>query len=85
MNFLTNLFAILIAKFAAWLFDKSLVLFEEKLQREKTENQIDRDLENLEHAYKEAINGQPITKEQREKINRAISNFIRPNNPNNGL
>jgi hypothetical protein len=41
------------------------------------EAEIDARLVAVKAAYSEALDGKPVTKEQREKINRAISDFIR--------
>ncbi len=40
-------------------------------------------LEKMKRAYKEAFDGTPVTKEQRKKLNEAISIFIR--NDDGGL
>lgn len=60
----------------------------EKIQTEKNvwndNADVDARLNNLRDAYKESFNGEPVTPEQREKLKKAIREFI-SGGPNGGL
>lgn len=68
----------------SWLFTKGLEHFNKLQEKNDSEGVIDEKLKTLKVAYKEAFNGEPITKEQRAKLNKAVADFIR-NPTSNGV
>jgi hypothetical protein len=72
----------IVAAVLSWLFTKGLELYHSKRSSMESDQAIDAHLKAFKAAYKDAFNGQPVTKEQREKLNQAIADFIR--NPHGG-
>lgn len=66
------------SKLLAW----ALSFIQAKQQQVATDKDIDNKLATVKEAYKEAIDGEKVTPEQRKKVNQALSDFIR--NPGNG-
>lgn len=77
MSFLGNLLASMLMKLLPWLVAKGLEWFKSKQQTDQTNDDIDKRLERLKAAYKDAFTEAPVTPEQREELKRAISDFIR--------
>lgn len=61
------------SRLLTWVLEKN----SKKAQTPINEAIIDERLKAVKDSYVEGFDGKPITKEQREKINKAISNFIR--------
>lgn len=70
---LASIIVAVLSKVASKLLER--YHFEQDILESK--NQIDERLKNFKDAYVEAFDGHPITVEQREKLKKAISNFIR--------
>ncbi len=67
----------LMTKLTSWLFAKGLEVIHSKQDQATTDADIDARLASFKNAYKEAFNGQPVTSEQKQKLNQAIADFIR--------
>lgn len=67
----------LITNLGSWLMARALEAIHSKQQQASTDSQIDQRLAGVKAAYKEAFNGQPVTPDQRAKLNQAIADFIR--------
>lgn len=77
-----NIIVQILTKLGSWLFAKVLEFYHGKQEQKNTDEDIDNKLNQFKEAYKEAFDGQPITPEQRKKLNQSIADFIR--NPNVG-
>lgn len=75
---ITSILTNLASKFLTWVLE----YFKGKQQQKDTNEDIDQRLDQVKQAYKEAFNGEPVSKEQRQKLNQSLADFIR--NPNNG-
>lgn len=42
-----------------------------------SDKEIDHKLENFKSIYKESFNGEPVTKDQRTRLNKAIADFLK--------
>jgi uncharacterized protein YgfB (UPF0149 family) len=67
----------IISALASWLMAKLLEFIHGQEKKAKTEKDIDHKLKDFKEAYKEAFDGNEITPEQRQKLQKAISDFIR--------
>lgn len=76
---ISNIFVALLTKLASWLFAKGLEKYHSELDKAETNKDIDERLKTFKEAYAEAFNGEPVTPEQRKKLNAAIADFIRGN------
>ena len=74
---LNNIFVSLMMKIVAFLFTKGLEYFHGQQKKSETEKNIDERLAKFKEAYKGAFDGEPVTPEQRAKLNQAIRDFIR--------
>lgn len=77
---LEKIITYLITNLLSWLYAKAL----ERHAKKTSEKIIDQKLEALKEASKDAFNGKPISKDELDRLNNAIANFIRSPN-NNGL
>jgi hypothetical protein len=68
-----KLLELLIIKLVSMLLEQS----NKNVPAPVTDESIDARLAKFKDAYKDAFNGQPVTTEQRQKLNEAISSFIR--------
>jgi hypothetical protein len=75
----------ILTSLATWLVSKAMEKVNEKKEQIASDKEIDDRLNALKEAYKEAIDGKPITKEQRERLNGAVSDFIRGGSPRGGM
>jgi hypothetical protein len=75
----------ILAKLGSWLVSQGLVYIHGQQVKAATDASIDARLSAFKQAYKEAFNGQPVTPEQRQKLNSSISDFIRGGAPTSGL
>ncbi len=75
----------LLTKFCSWLLATSLEQIHGQQEEAATDEVIDAKLAALKTAYKDAFNGQPVSVEQRAKLNSAIADFIRGGADNGGL
>lgn len=66
-------------KLTSWLLAKGLEAIHGKELEASTDQSIDQRLTAFKAAYKDAFNGKPVTPEQRQKLNQAISDFISGN------
>lgn len=74
---IASVFALVLEKLATWLFQKGLEAKHGRDQQVATDADIDQKLATFKEAYKETFNGEPVTPEQRKKLNQAIADFIR--------
>lgn len=74
---ISNIVVILLTRLTSWLFTKGLEVKAGRDQKAATDADIDQKLATFKEAYKESFNGEPVTPEQRKKLNQAIADFIR--------
>lgn len=79
---LTNFVILIMTKLTSWLLAKGLEYVHGRQDKAQTDESIDLKLKAFKNAYKEAFDGHAITPEQKQKLNKAIGDFIR--NPSNG-
>lgn len=77
VQILTNIVVSLMTSFTSWLVTMGLQKIHGKQEKAQTDKDIDQKLSKFKEAYKEAFNGQPVTPEQKQKLNSAISDFLR--------
>lgn len=82
---ISDLLIKILTSLATWFASKVMEKVNEKREQVASDQEIDDRLKALKEAYKEAIDGKPITKEQRERLNGAVSDFIRGGSPRGGL
>lgn len=75
--FVSNIIVTLLTKLTSWLFAKGLEKLHGAQQKAATEQEIDKKLSTFKQVYKDAFNGDKVTKEDRKKLNAAISDFLR--------
>lgn len=75
---ITSILTNLASKLFAWVLE----YFKGKQKQSNTNEDIDQRLDQVKQAYKEAFNGEPVTPEQRKRLNQSLADFIR--NTNNG-
>jgi len=73
----SNLIVLIMTKLTSWLLAKGLEQIHSKQVQTQSDKDIDSRLQSFKQAYSEAFNGEPVTTEQREKLKKAISDFIR--------
>lgn len=69
----------------SWFYNKALTQKKEHDEIKKENQSIDQKKEKLKEVVSEMFDGQPVTKEQKEKFQKAVSDFIKSNNNNGGL
>ncbi len=74
---IASIIVALMTKLTSWLLTKGLEVVHGKQDQAATDADIDARLASFKNAYKEAFNGQPVTVDQRQKLNQAIADFIR--------
>lgn len=79
MSFLSSLVSSIILKLASWGFTWALGKYHQAQDETKTNADIDQKLSSFKEAYKQAFNGQPMTVEQKDALEKAISTFLRNN------
>lgn len=62
----------LLSDLVSWLYAKAL--FEQEIKKEN--QSIDKKKNKLKEVVNEMFDGQPVTKEQKEKFQKAVSDFI---------
>ena len=83
-GWIAGIFIELLTRFASWAFSKGLQHYHGEQEHAETDRDIDARLKLFKDAYKEAFNGEPLTTEQKKKLNYAISDFLR-GGPDGGL
>lgn len=68
----------LLTLLAQWLYNKGLEKYKKNETKEQAEAEIDAKSKKVKEVSKEVFNGEPVTKEDRSKINSAIREFLRP-------
>lgn len=85
MSWLASFLALLLPKLAPWLITEALAEFHSIENKAVTSDEIDQRLAGVKAAYKAAFDGQPVTADQKTKLNKAISDFINGNTIAGGL
>lgn len=77
----------LITRLGAFLYARALKKIDdhakEKAESDQATKAMSEKLERIKTAYAEAFNGNPISKDQRQELNRSIRDFLRA--PSSGL
>ncbi len=81
--FIGSILTYILTQVTSLLLAKGLEVIHGKEMKKVEWDDINLKLLDFKMAYKEAFNGEPITPEQREKLKKAIADFIR--NPGPGL
>lgn len=84
-TWLSDLVIKILSALGSWLVAKAMEKVHEKKEQVETEKDIDQRLQVLKDAYKEAFNGEPITPDQRARLNEAMARFIRGGAPRGGM
>ena len=71
----------ILTRLGAWLYARALSVINERIKesadKAAAEAEIEAKTKRINRAYSEAFNGEPVSKEQREKLNREIADFLR--------
>ena len=75
----------LVTQLASQLLTWVLSRHAKKTETAVTESEVDQKLSTVKVAYTKALDGNPITKEQRAELNKAFSDFVRSPDSRGGL
>lgn len=67
----------IVTRLVSWLYARGLVAVKEAQAKKEAEADIDARLEKFNEAFKGAFNGEPVTDEERKRLNQAAADFIR--------
>lgn len=71
----------LLTRLLSLLLEKGSEIYKSHQSKVVTEKDVDERLKQFKEAYTEAFDGNPITPEQRKRLNQSIANFILGNPP----
>ncbi len=80
-SFLADVLTRVLTNLASMILERVMEWQRKSAEKKESEAEIDLKLHNLKLAYAEAFDGSEVTDEQREKLRRAIVDFVTPTRP----